>query len=990
MSLSIENKISVPDWKKYEFKCILDHSNQFPDYKVYHWDSVPDDILYKINFFTNFTNVRHQRLKDFKSRKEFGLDGVAVKYNENGEIITVHGIQCKLWKMFKVGIDDLKTFFKILSQMKNKNHTTGYLYYCGELTNELKTLISSDDTLIGLQLQPDYCTFFEDLSQMPMKESYETRDYQVEALNCLENAFLNKNNNTPIMLNMPCGTGKTHISSTFFKNNISKFDIFFVLSPTKMLTLQNLNNYKNILNIDYILIDSDYNESSTRDFNKILNLMIMKNKLLVSVTYRSFEDMIRNNKIMNYIKSKQVIYSVDEAHNIAPKKNIINSLMQFKNVLLLTATPSARLNEEFKFNIGYKMLLSQAIDKNCVVDYQIYLPVEFINSIAFHSEQENEDYDGDPIANMNALENIYIPSELAEMKSMPTDSMLLIKKGLFISNGMIKSGSRRCIVYCKNINECEIFKVILLNVMEKYHGWSTKVYIITNKTNENERKLIRNEFQSYENGNYVIQYLLSVKVLDEGIDIPQCDSVFISHTSDQSNCLRVMQRMCRANRIDLLNKTKIACCFVWTDDESSTGSFLREIAMSERIFFDFAKKIKPLNTNYDKNNEMLEYIQNFTTSKEFNLLKSWLFIKCMSMKELFNIKCELFKNYAIKNGVPKDRLILKNTKIGTFQIGQWYTSNRRKSVKLPDTYKEVKSFFINCCDAIKDDYLRYEKQINECTDDKLTVSDKCEIVRNFINENGTVPAKNTVIDGVQIGRFYQYHRNFALKNNSESKSFAEIRNQLIQSCPIVKLDYDRQEEHFKSSSEKKDYSQIEKCDFLILYIEKHKINNKVKFPKLSGEFYEGFNIGCWLNDFFRRMKTDLKSNSYKNDECYKYLTKHLPEIIEEKVNAIRKVKASKPSVSEDEYFALLVKYIIKFKKTPPDSFKIDNKRLGGWFSDQKRNIWNNYSKINESNSMYNRLCALDVNFKDLNGNIIHIIKPSLDKFIKDHLNKLKK
>ena len=44
-----------------------------------------------------------------------------------------------------------------------------------------------------------------------------------------------------------------------------------------------------------------------------------------------------------------------------------------------------------------------------------------------------------------------------------------------------------------------------------------------------------------------LSIIINVHILDEGIDIPQCDSVYI--TQPNNNIINIVQRMCRANKI---------------------------------------------------------------------------------------------------------------------------------------------------------------------------------------------------------------------------------------------------------------------------------------------------------------------------------------------------------------------------------------------------------------------------------------------------------
>ena len=63
-----------------------------------------------------------------------------------------------------------------------------------------------------------------------------------------------------------------------------------------------------------------------------------------------------------------------------------------------------------------------------------------------------------------------------------------------------------------------------------------------------------------------LKIICSIRILNEGIDIPNCDSVFIGNVGTYSSDITMVQRMCRANRLLKRNPNKVAYCFLWTDD----------------------------------------------------------------------------------------------------------------------------------------------------------------------------------------------------------------------------------------------------------------------------------------------------------------------------------------------------------------------------------------------------------------------------------------
>lgn len=161
---------------------------------------------------------------------------------------------------------------------------------------------------------------------------------------------------------------------------------------------------------------------------------------------------------------------------------------------------------------------------------------------------------------------------------------------------MLKTGSRRCIVYLSNCSECEPFMNMYKEAMEKYHGidkvWCKK---IDNKVNNKERTNILNEFQN--NKDYEFYIIASVRILDEAIDIPKCDSEFITHIGDHTSDIRTVQRLQRGGRLDSENPSKKNNLFMWCEDWAKAIDALNLLKESD---IDFHKKIKIINSKYDE------------------------------------------------------------------------------------------------------------------------------------------------------------------------------------------------------------------------------------------------------------------------------------------------------------------------------------------------------------------------------------------------------
>jgi len=62
-----------------------------------------------------------------------------------------------------------------------------------------------------------------------------------------------------------------------------------------------------------------------------------------------------------------------------------------------------------------------------------------------------------------------------------------------------------------------------------------------------------------------INIICNVHILDEGIDIPECDAVYLTHPNN--NPINIIQRISRSNRLNINNNEKIAKIFLWCKNE---------------------------------------------------------------------------------------------------------------------------------------------------------------------------------------------------------------------------------------------------------------------------------------------------------------------------------------------------------------------------------------------------------------------------------------
>lgn len=106
---------------------------------------------------------------------------------------------------------------------------------------------------------------------------------------------------------------------------------------------------------------------------------------------------------------------------------------------------------------------------------------------------------------------------------------------------MLFNGDKKCICYMTCVEFTNIMCDIL-NWLSKLLNRELEYRQIDYTTKKTIREKIINNFKQTTK----IAIIINVHILDEGINIPECDSVFITQPSN--NMINIIQRMYRANR----------------------------------------------------------------------------------------------------------------------------------------------------------------------------------------------------------------------------------------------------------------------------------------------------------------------------------------------------------------------------------------------------------------------------------------------------------
>jgi hypothetical protein len=263
----------------------------------------------------------------------------------------------------------------------------------------------------------------------------------------------------------------------------------------------------------------------------------------------------------------------------------------------------------------YNYSWKEAIENKYICDFTIYIP------------DNNEDY-------QSFVEFIH--------KTCNNDiDEKIIKKAYFMLKSMLYNGDKKCICYMTCIefanSMCNILSWLckLLNIEIEY--WQ-----IDCKTKKTIREKIINNFKQSTK----IAIIINVHILDEGINIPECDSVFI--TQPNNNMINIIQRMCRANRI-LNNKTSCNI-YLWCK-EKKTDIILEYIYdntdgfIKDKVFiYNTSHKIINKHIIEKENIYKLNYIDNTAMLKLEDFITKRCDISKDFLRDFFNLSGNSYKN----------------------------------------------------------------------------------------------------------------------------------------------------------------------------------------------------------------------------------------------------------------------------------------------------------------------------------------------------------
>ena len=595
----------------YEHEMVRQHIMTHPDTDAYHWSVVPEQQLYESGYITDFSKHRLERLMRNKEAHEgnrvrdYGLDGLA--RSRVGSEVVFHGLQAKYYLKRHVCASDIGSFLLKQNALTRKNPLSkGYLYTSSALQVDVREECADPASNLRHVFHPwkhPDARSAPFVPPVPQECDKPLRTDQVDALKQLEDKEgINA-------LHTPCRWGKTMVGGHDMKRANAKRVV--AIAPL-LVSVEHLQDRLACFLPGYtsLLVDSDV--GGVTNVEQIETFLASDGNHVIYSTFTSAMDVL-----MDLLTDYDDTYIlVDEIHNAnAP---LCEFIQRFPRGLVMSATMPEELYEGLEINHTVHVTFAEAIRDQIIVDYTLWLP---------HLTRAS---DGTTTVDVD------IPVEFATYDSDLTG------KAFYLATVMLKTGSRRCIAYLGRQEECDRFMEIVTRVMETYHGltvWTDKIDSTISKV---KRKDVLDAFQTGQDDVYHV--LTSVRILDEAVDIPRCDSVFITNVGEQSSDIRMMQRSQRSSTKDSKNASKHNNIILWADGWEKCVGALELLREADP---EFHKKVRIADGNYDTSGQkrrmerVEEEVREFTT---------WSAMKAMTTREKHMMIIEQLREFYETHG----------------------------------------------------------------------------------------------------------------------------------------------------------------------------------------------------------------------------------------------------------------------------------------------------------------------------------------------------
>jgi superfamily II DNA or RNA helicase len=918
-------------YERYVKAFIIQHLEK----NAYLWNECPENILIQNNLIHSHNDMRLMR-KDLKeghlhNHKDIGIDIIQLDNDNNNCSI----VQCKNGYKSGVCIDNISGIMLRAALIRDINT---YIYYTSCLSRNLQNTIklssrvvcidytSDTDRLELLECCNDNKIHFVKLPSdssgsvsgdsineeiVPIISPY---TYQLEAVSKFKEHFVDNNRG---ILAIPCGCGKTYISMLIS----SEYKHIVLLSPLREFAKQNLKRFieYGYNKKDTLLVDSD----GDRDIDSIKKFIKRKGKFVISSTYKSMDLIAECLDLFT-----DALFIVDEFHNLSKANildetdNIYKLLKSNHKILFMSATPRI-YDIEYVEDSNRVSVADSVSDSNSIADSDADSVVDSVsvadsNSIADSDSEDESDADSVSIADSDSVVElfgdvvyqmtftdaiaskyitdyrIWLPSihenneELNKELSIYDIDNEIRNRCIFLYSCIANNGSKKCIVYCKDTEDMTAM-MESMKTLNDFYIMDIEMNSISCLDSDKKRVSVLEGFANTEK----IQLLFNIRILNECIDIPACDSVYISYAP--KNKITTIQRISRATRIDKNNPYKVANVYIWCEEYEEILDTLSSIKEYDIMFKDKVK-VGVVDFYNDKDEKELELIE-----KDKVLLSDCIIgikeFKAISWEEKLAMAEEYIKEYGM---------------LPTYKLRSWlyaqridYNINRRKMKQ-----KHIRllwEIFIE----------KYNPFIS--SQDKWIL--KLEKADNYLNINDKIPLRDSQDIYIKGLGLWIAHQKDIYKKNIQIMKYENIR--ALWETFISKYNhlFMGNDEYWK-----------DKLNQLEQYI---KQNGKLPSPRAKDPVEK--TLGNWVGTQKKNYKNQIDSNIIMTKENIRtlwkqFMNKHNNLFINDEDKWVYKLKQ-------------IQQYILENGILPTqNNDNEDNDNMVVWICRQKKN-YTNYSQI---------------------------------------------
>jgi len=453
---------------------------------------------------------------------------------------------------------------------------------------------------------------------VPSTLQFNLRDYQQEAINKW------KNNSYKGLIEMATGTGKTYVGIDILKEFFKKKgkSLVLILSPTNEINKQWKEKIEKYVNCKIIVAGSNNQkwrkliENSIHDYKKG-----RINRLTIVSTYDSLSNVI------NYLDGLfRLLLIADEVHSFGSKERIkILDSETFDKIFTyrvgLSATPERIYDpvgsnkiKDFFGGIIFKMTIGEAIKKDILCPYNYFTNVVEMTNKEFKEYMRLTKKLGRTfnIKNLDEEEYLTILSNKRANIIKSAENKFNVLKDV-LEELQTKNNLKYTFIFCLDFNQMAYVKSILDELKITYSQ-------ITGKESLQDREKILSSFAKGD-----IYVISSMKVLNEGIDIPNVKNAII--LSSSSNPREYIQRRGRVLR-KIKGEKKIANIFDFIvvppqiTKDSTLFDIERKILKKELLrTFEFLRYSLNKSSIF-RNHKLIKLIEKYDLSELYSLLKT--------------------------------------------------------------------------------------------------------------------------------------------------------------------------------------------------------------------------------------------------------------------------------------------------------------------------------------------------------------------------------